>query len=71
MAKVFTTVPGARVEVGSYGYATANTPAEVPDRVGRELVDRSDLRVEFLPPATATEDATHDEIRTAYPRRRR
>jgi hypothetical protein len=66
MAKVYTTVPGARIEVGCYGYATSDVPAEVPDRVGRSLEEQPGLRVEFLPPATAT-----DGDRAQYPRRNR
>lgn len=45
MAEVFTTVPGAVLEIGHYGQASNDTPARVPDEVAAELADRTDLHV--------------------------
>lgn len=46
MPRVFTKVPGAVVEIGCYGTATNDTPAIVPDNVGKELDAQEGLRVE-------------------------
>jgi hypothetical protein len=49
VAKIFTTVPGAVMEIGNYGPASNDRPAVVPEAVGKELEGREDLHVEADP----------------------
>jgi len=51
MAKVFTTVKGAVLRIGSHGEATNETPAIVPDKVAAEFDGKDGFRVEIDEPA--------------------
>jgi hypothetical protein len=46
MAKVFTTVTGAEVRIGTFGLATNDNPAIVPAEVAAELTGLAEFRVE-------------------------
>ena len=67
MPKIYTKVKGAVLEIGHYGSASNDIPAEVPERVAVELEDRADLRIERLPSAAAPRET---EAVAPYRRRR-
>jgi hypothetical protein len=54
MAKVWTTVKGAVQQIGTYGEASNDTPAIVPDDVARELDGLDGFKVERDQPAKKT-----------------
>lgn len=47
MSRIFTTVPGAVLQIGGYGQASNDSPAIVPPLVGEEFSEQEGFRVEF------------------------
>ena len=60
MAKVYTTVPGLVAQIGRYGPASNDVPAEVPEAVAAECAGDDRLRVETDEPRAARKGAEPD-----------
>jgi len=62
--RVYTTVPGAEVQIPPYGTATEHTPCLVPASVGEELSKVEGLRVEPDETAPAPKRKKADEAKS-------